>query len=97
MRRMPDICFWVSLNFVMSLSYVNMVTDYICGNQIDIVDYNEPTMLIVGSRGVSQLKGYVRSSMTVYVVAYRVGLYRILLGSTSHYLIEVIVISLRRL
>jgi len=36
---------------------------------LDIVDYNEPTMLIVGSRGVSQLKG-------------------ILLGSTSHYLIE---------
>jgi len=36
---------------------------------LDIVDYNEPTMLIVGSRGMSQLKG-------------------ILLGSTSHYLIE---------
>jgi len=33
------------------------------------VDYNEPTMLIVGSRGMSQLAG-------------------ILLGSTSHYLIE---------
>jgi len=36
---------------------------------LDIVDYNEPTMLIVGSRGLSQIKG-------------------ILLGSTSHYLIE---------
>ncbi|RDB18054.1 hypothetical protein Hypma_000892 [Hypsizygus marmoreus] len=36
---------------------------------LDIVDYNEPTMLIVGSRGMSQLKG-------------------ILLGSTSHYLIQ---------
>ncbi|KAG5651236.1 hypothetical protein H0H81_009355 [Sphagnurus paluster] len=34
-----------------------------------IVDYNEPTMLIVGSRGLGQLKG-------------------ILLGSTSHYLIQ---------
>ncbi|KAF5382610.1 hypothetical protein D9615_002964 [Tricholomella constricta] len=36
---------------------------------LDIVDYNEPTMLIVGSRGIGQLKG-------------------ILLGSTSHYLIQ---------
>jgi len=36
---------------------------------LDIVDYVEPLMLIVGSRGVSQLKG-------------------ILLGSTSHYLIQ---------
>ncbi|KAF8895405.1 hypothetical protein BD779DRAFT_725427 [Infundibulicybe gibba] len=36
---------------------------------LDIVDYNEPTMLIVGSRGMGQLKG-------------------ILLGSTSHYLIQ---------
>ncbi|KAF7314180.1 Thimet oligopeptidase [Mycena kentingensis (nom. inval.)] len=36
---------------------------------LDIVDYHEPTMLIVGSRGLGQLKG-------------------ILLGSTSHYLIE---------
>jgi nucleotide-binding universal stress UspA family protein len=36
---------------------------------LDIVDYNEPTMLIVGSRGLGQLKG-------------------ILLGSTSHYLIQ---------
>ncbi|CAK5269926.1 unnamed protein product [Mycena citricolor] len=36
---------------------------------LDIVDYYEPSMLIVGSRGLGQLKG-------------------ILLGSTSHYLIE---------
>ncbi|KAF6757476.1 hypothetical protein DFP72DRAFT_891240 [Ephemerocybe angulata] len=36
---------------------------------LDIVDYMEPAMLIVGSRGLSQLNG-------------------ILLGSTSHYLIE---------
>jgi hypothetical protein len=36
---------------------------------LDIVDHNEPTMLIVGSRGLGQLKG-------------------ILLGSTSHYLIQ---------
>ncbi|KAJ7212162.1 hypothetical protein GGX14DRAFT_622130 [Mycena pura] len=36
---------------------------------LDIVDYHEPTMVIVGSRGLGQLKG-------------------ILLGSTSHYLIE---------
>ncbi|KAG6335974.1 hypothetical protein ID866_3127 [Astraeus odoratus] len=36
---------------------------------LDIVDYNEPTMLIVGSRGLGQLRG-------------------ILLGSTSHYLIQ---------
>ncbi|KAF8650141.1 hypothetical protein AX16_005376 [Volvariella volvacea WC 439] len=36
---------------------------------LDIVDYVEPVMLIVGSRGLGQLKG-------------------ILLGSTSHYLIE---------
>ncbi|TEB39889.1 hypothetical protein FA13DRAFT_1784541 [Coprinellus micaceus] len=36
---------------------------------LDIVDYMEPTMMIVGSRGLSQLNG-------------------ILLGSTSHYLIE---------
>ncbi|KAH9065356.1 hypothetical protein EDB87DRAFT_1595418 [Lactarius vividus] len=36
---------------------------------LDIVDYMEPLMLIVGSRGVNQLKG-------------------ILLGSTSHYLIQ---------
>jgi hypothetical protein len=35
----------------------------------DIVDYVEPTMLIVGSRGLGQIKG-------------------ILLGSTSHYLIQ---------
>lgn len=36
---------------------------------LDIVDFMEPLMLIVGSRGVNQLKG-------------------ILLGSTSHYLIQ---------
>ncbi|KAJ7069837.1 hypothetical protein C8F01DRAFT_1114226 [Mycena amicta] len=36
---------------------------------LDVVDFHEPTMLIVGSRGLGQLKG-------------------ILLGSTSHYLIE---------
>ncbi|TRM63948.1 hypothetical protein BD626DRAFT_401957 [Schizophyllum amplum] len=36
---------------------------------LDIVDYNEPAMLIVGSRGLGQIKG-------------------ILLGSTSHYLIQ---------
>ncbi|KAH7928791.1 adenine nucleotide alpha hydrolases-like protein [Leucogyrophana mollusca] len=36
---------------------------------LDIVDYNDPTMLIVGSRGLGQIKG-------------------ILLGSTSHYLIQ---------
>jgi hypothetical protein len=36
---------------------------------LDIVDYVEPTMLIVGSRGLGQLKG-------------------ILLGSTSHYLVQ---------
>ncbi|KAF8073821.1 hypothetical protein FPV67DRAFT_1479414 [Lyophyllum atratum] len=36
---------------------------------LDIVDYTDPTMLIVGSRGLGQLKG-------------------ILLGSTSHYLIQ---------
>ncbi|KAH9080476.1 hypothetical protein EDB83DRAFT_2539774 [Lactarius deliciosus] len=36
---------------------------------LDVVDYMEPLMLIVGSRGVNQLKG-------------------ILLGSTSHYLIQ---------
>ncbi|KAH8104631.1 hypothetical protein BXZ70DRAFT_998629 [Cristinia sonorae] len=36
---------------------------------LDIVDYVEPTMLIVGSRGIGNLKG-------------------ILLGSTSHYLIQ---------
>ncbi|KAJ2935194.1 hypothetical protein H1R20_g1924, partial [Candolleomyces eurysporus] len=36
---------------------------------LDIVDYTEPTMLVVGSRGLSHLNG-------------------ILLGSTSHYLIE---------
>ncbi|KAI0304364.1 hypothetical protein B0F90DRAFT_1815703 [Multifurca ochricompacta] len=36
---------------------------------LDIIDYVEPVMLIVGSRGVGQLKG-------------------ILLGSTSHYLIQ---------
>lgn len=36
---------------------------------VDVVDYTEPTMLIVGSRGLGKLKG-------------------ILLGSTSHYLIQ---------
>ncbi|KAG9315503.1 hypothetical protein JVU11DRAFT_3117 [Chiua virens] len=36
---------------------------------LDIVDHNQPTMLIVGSRGLGQIKG-------------------ILLGSTSHYLIQ---------
>ncbi|KAJ8583883.1 adenine nucleotide alpha hydrolases-like protein [Rhizopogon salebrosus TDB-379] len=36
---------------------------------LDIVDYNAPTMLIVGSRGLGKIKG-------------------ILLGSTSHYLIQ---------
>ncbi|KAJ7175809.1 hypothetical protein C8R46DRAFT_944872, partial [Mycena filopes] len=36
---------------------------------LDIIDYHEPQMLIVGSRGLGQIKG-------------------ILLGSTSHYLIE---------
>lgn len=37
---------------------------------LDVIDHYEPSMLIVGSRGVSHLKG-------------------ILLGSTSHYLIQV--------
>jgi nucleotide-binding universal stress UspA family protein len=36
---------------------------------LDVVDYVEPSMLVVGSRGLGQLKG-------------------ILLGSTSHYLIQ---------
>jgi len=42
---------------------------------LDIVDYNEPTMLIVGSRGLGQLRGYVRllaaraNADTIYVVS----------------------------
>jgi hypothetical protein len=56
MRRMPDICFWVRLPYVISHSYY-WVAKCVLRKQIDIVDYNEPTMLIVGSRGMSQLKG----------------------------------------
>ncbi|KAJ6508873.1 hypothetical protein C8R45DRAFT_1169862 [Mycena sanguinolenta] len=44
-------------------------TELLTHTRTDIVDYHEPQMLIVGSRGLGQLKG-------------------ILLGSTSHYLIE---------
>jgi hypothetical protein len=59
MRRMPDICFWVGLAFAISHSCFYRIADLHISKQIDIVDYNEPTMLIVGSRGMSQLKGCV--------------------------------------
>jgi hypothetical protein len=37
-----------------------------CLQCVDIVDYNEPTMLIVGSRGLGQLKGYdIRSYILI--------------------------------
>lgn len=48
-------CCWVCLNDVELM--------------IDLIDFLEPTMAIVGSRGLGQLKG-------------------ILLGSTSHYLVQ---------
>ncbi|TFK52407.1 hypothetical protein OE88DRAFT_1400663 [Heliocybe sulcata] len=54
---------------------------------LDIVDYFQPTMLIVGSRGLGQLKGCVdeqRLSQRCIDLAAR----SILLGSTSHYLIQ---------
>lgn len=37
-------------------------THLVCSSGSDIVDYVEPLMLIVGSRGVSQLKGYAHPS-----------------------------------
>lgn len=37
-------------------------TNLLCLGLADIVDYVEPLMLIVGSRGVSQLKGYAHPS-----------------------------------
>jgi len=35
---------------------------------LDIVDYNEPTMLIVGSRGVGQVKGILLGSTSNYLI-----------------------------
>lgn len=61
--------------------------------RIDIVDYVEPTMLIVGSRGLGNLKGYV--VVYLYLESFfprcseRMFCCSILLGSTSHYLIQV--------
>ena len=55
MLRTADICCWVRLlkrtvALYHSLAYVAF---------LDIVDYYEPVMLIVGSRGLGNLKGYV--------------------------------------
>ena len=52
----------------------------------DIVDYYEPVMLIVGSRGLGNLKGCVPNP-PLFAPAHP-PLYSILLGSTSHYLIQ---------
>lgn len=51
----------------------------------DIADYTEPVMLIVGSRGLSRLKGSV---LVIIITMDSTLLSRILLGSTSHYLIQ---------
>ena len=53
----------------------------------DIVDYIEPVMLIVGSRGLGNLKGSVRVHCSELSTDAALG--SILLGSTSHYLIQV--------
>ena len=52
----------------------------------DIVDFVEPTMLIVGSRGLGNLKGCVCPRVHIFYFADI--LFSILLGSTSHYLIQ---------
>jgi hypothetical protein len=47
---MRGTCSWVGFNLSL----------YTLSNTLpDIVDYHDPTMLIVGSRGLGQLKGYV--------------------------------------
>lgn len=43
--------------------YVRPLNDIV--PPVDIVDYVEPTMLIVGSRGLGNLKGYVRPSTSL--------------------------------
>jgi hypothetical protein len=36
------------------------------GLRIDIVDYYDPVMLIVGSRGLGQLKGYALTTILLF-------------------------------
>lgn len=56
---------------------------------VDIVDHVEPVMLIVGSRGIGQLKGLVTCSSSYTLLTFMLhAQHRILLGSTSHYLIQ---------
>ena len=52
MQRMPDTCSWVKLLFRLPTSVFNVSL-----SPIDIVDYMNPQMLIVGSRGLGQLNG----------------------------------------
>jgi len=59
MPRTHDICYLVS-----TLASLESSAD-----ATDLIDFLEPTMVIVGSRGLGKLKG-------------------ILLGSTSHYLVQ---------
>lgn len=84
MPRIVDTCCWVcpfrpcpySLRKAYDIGY------------LDIIDHSEPTMLIVGSRGLGQLKGSVRRD---YEQIYSPNMFipSILLGSTSHYLVQV--------
>lgn len=55
---------------------------------LDLVDLIEPTMLIVGSRGMGDIKGFALLRESILVTHNNPGVCRILLGSTSHYLIQ---------
>ena len=64
-------------------------TDALINSVLDIVDHVEPTMLIVGSRGLGQLNGCVYATTRIHLlIGHRLYQYSILLGSTSHYLIQ---------
>ena len=54
----------------------------------DIVDHVEPVMLIVGSRGLGRLKGFVFTPIHLPPLSPVNTRHSILLGSTSHYLIQ---------
>jgi hypothetical protein len=52
MQRMRDTCSWAGFNLSLWRSTFSNASP-------DVVDYYEPAMLIVGSRGLGKLKGYV--------------------------------------
>jgi nucleotide-binding universal stress UspA family protein len=55
---------------------------------LDLIDFLEPTLVIVGSRGLGQLKGLAYHSQIAKLQNLTLTNNSILLGSTSHYLVQ---------